>query len=180
MRLKLNMFIIGHELGSVVGDARHLSGLTRLHPACVVLLCVILHTSENANNGEQVSVKGVEPMLVDSDRTSTTEVTNVSTDTDHDANGADRSREGQQQQGQGQGQEVDEDPSQRWRALEKLVSRPSPFGNETGQLAVGEFEPFENVRGIVIVEAQTPGSWRRGLSRRPSACCRWKFVAVDF
>lgn len=38
-----------------------------------------------------------------------------------------------------------EDPSQRWRALEKLVSRPSPFGAETGQLAVGVFEPFENV-----------------------------------
>lgn len=39
----------------------------------------------------------------------------------------------------------DIDPSQRWRALEKLVSRPSPFGEETGQLALGEFEPFGNV-----------------------------------
>lgn len=39
----------------------------------------------------------------------------------------------------------DEDPSQRWRSLEKLVSRPSPYGAETGALAVGEFEPFENV-----------------------------------
>ncbi|CAM9217351.1 unnamed protein product [Ectocarpus sp. 13 AM-2016] len=106
---------------------------------------------ENAYNGEQVSVNGVEPMLVDSDRTSTTEVTNVSTDTDHDANSADCSREGQQQQG-GQGQEVEEDPSQRWRALEKLVSRPSPFGNETGQLAVGEFEPFENMAELLEEE----------------------------
>lgn len=40
---------------------------------------------------------------------------------------------------------LETDPSQRWRALEKLVSRPSPFGAETGQLAVGEFDPFENV-----------------------------------
>lgn len=114
---------------------------------------VLSSTSENdnANNGEQASVNGVEPMLVDSDRTSNTDVTNVSTNTERDANGADRSREGQQRQqgqGQGQGQDVEEDPSQRWRALEKLVSRPSPFGNETGQLAVGEFEPFENVRAI--------------------------------
>lgn len=53
----------------------------------------------------------------------------------------DASSGGQQGQGEGQG----EDPSQRWRALEKLVSRASPFGAETGQLAVGEFEPFENV-----------------------------------
>lgn len=37
------------------------------------------------------------------------------------------------------------DSSQRWRAVEKLVSRASPFGAETGLLATGEFEPFENV-----------------------------------
>lgn len=41
------------------------------------------------------------------------------------------------------------DPSQRWRAIEKLVSRPSPFGAETGQLAVGQFEPFEDVSNIL-------------------------------
>lgn len=65
-------------------------------------------------------------MLVDND--------NIKNDEDHE--GEDGSNGGQ-----GRG----EDPSQRWRALEKLVSRPSPFGAETGQLAVGEFEPFENV-----------------------------------
>lgn len=43
------------------------------------------------------------------------------------------------------GRHEDMDPSQRWRALEKLVSRPTPFGSETGQLAVGEFQPFENM-----------------------------------
>lgn len=49
------------------------------------------------------------------------------------------------------GKHEEADPSQRWRALEKLVSRPSPFGAETGQLAVGEFEPFENVsRGASV------------------------------
>lgn len=43
----------------------------------------------------------------------------------------------------------DIDPSQRWRALEKLVSRPTPFGSETGKLKVAVFEPFENVSEIL-------------------------------
>lgn len=37
------------------------------------------------------------------------------------------------------------DPSQRWEAMEKLLTRPSPFGAETGLIATGEFDPFENV-----------------------------------
>lgn len=37
------------------------------------------------------------------------------------------------------------DPSQRWEAMEKLLTRPSPFGAETGLIATGEFSPFENV-----------------------------------
>lgn len=84
-------------------------------------------TGENGN-GDHVSVAEIEPMLVDSDA----------------GNGKNGDREDDSRGGQGGNGEV-EDPSQRWRALEKLVSRPSPFGAETGQLAVGEFEPFENV-----------------------------------
>ncbi|CAM9109196.1 unnamed protein product [Sphacelaria rigidula] len=37
------------------------------------------------------------------------------------------------------------DPSQRWRAMEKILARASPFGAETGLLPTGQFEPFENV-----------------------------------
>eukprot|EP00752_Nemacystus_decipiens_P014217 g12646.t1 len=76
-------------------------------------------TGGENGGGDRVSVAEIEPMLVDND------------------NGSGKS------EGGSTGQE-EEDPSQRWRALEKLVSRPSPFGAETGQLAVGEFEPFEN------------------------------------
>lgn len=36
-------------------------------------------------------------------------------------------------------------PSQRWRAMEKILARESPFGAETGLLPTGEFDPFENV-----------------------------------
>lgn len=68
-----------------------------------------------------MSVNAVEPMMVE-DTPSTTAMNVTETDPTSST-----------------------DPSQRWQALEKLVSRPSPFGAETGQLAVGEFEPFENV-----------------------------------
>lgn len=37
------------------------------------------------------------------------------------------------------------DPSQRWRAMEKILARASPFGAETGLLPTGAFQPFENV-----------------------------------
>lgn len=37
------------------------------------------------------------------------------------------------------------DPSQRWKSLETLLRRESPFGAETGHLAVGMYEPFEDV-----------------------------------
>lgn len=87
-------------------------------------------------NGEEVSVAGVEPMLVDNENT----YPSATTSTAGVKPPAELSRGGSEEP------EQDQDPSQRWRALEKLVSRPSPFGAETGQLAVGEFEPFENVR----------------------------------
>lgn len=91
-----------------------------------------------------MTVAGVEPMIVDNNRDdneNTCPSATTSTSTAGIKPPADISR------GEPNGQELEEDPSQRWRALEKLVSRPSPFGAETGQLAVGEFEPFENVRG---------------------------------
>lgn len=78
----------------------------------------------HAGNGE-VSISAIEPMLIDASSTTANanaSALGVADDTHEEA-----------------------DPSQRWRSLEKLVSRPSPFGAETGELALGEFEPFENV-----------------------------------
>lgn len=94
------------------------------------------HSGENGN-GDQVSVAEIEPMLVDNDNNN-----GISGKNEDDSRGGQNLENGN---GGGNGGVEEEDPSQRWRALEKLVSRPSPFGAETGQLAVGEFEPFENV-----------------------------------
>lgn len=33
----------------------------------------------------------------------------------------------------------------RWDAMEKLLTRPSPFGGETGQIPTGMFNPYTNV-----------------------------------
>lgn len=52
------------------------------------------------------------------------------------------------------------DPSQRWKSLETLLRRESPFGAETGQLAVGMYEPFEDVSGKMF-------PW-------PKACISWE------
>lgn len=54
------------------------------------------------------------------------------------------------------------DPSQRWKSLETLLCRESPFGAETGQLAVGMYEPFEDVSGKMFP--------------RPKACIYWNFL----
>lgn len=78
----------------------------------------------HAGNGE-VSISAIDPMFIDA--SSTTAGVNASA------------------LGVANGTHEEADPSQRWRSLEKLVSRPSPFGAETGELALGEFEPFENV-----------------------------------
>ena len=52
------------------------------------------------------------------------------------------------------------DPSQRWKSLEILLRRESPFGAETGQLAVGEFEPFEDVSSRMPVCCSTERTTR--------------------
>jgi len=83
--------------------------------------------------------------------------------------------------GHAAGDEDDEDGNDTSADLDKLLLRPSPFGVESGSLALGEFEPGQDLKEMLAEVGREEGKGREGRrGRRDESIFLYKHGSHNF